>query len=187
MLWFMTLCIKKGEYLLRRKNALFIFCFGVFVMATVANAQTYQWVDDHGVVHLSDSPPSQGISTLVEIESPANFKRNPPTNLPSAQNTPNSESGNVPAAAAEERTEPQNITVELYTTIWCPYCKDARNFFRSRGISFTEYDIEKDEEAARRKNDLDGGRGVPFVVICDQKIRGFSTIAYERALASCGQ
>jgi len=80
-----------------------------------------------------------------------------------------------------------NITIELYTTIWCPYCKDARNFFRSRGISFSEYDIEKDEEAARRKNDLDGGRGVPFAVICDQKIRGFSTIAYEKALASCGQ
>ena len=29
--------------------------------------------------------------------------------------------------------------VELYTTSWCPYCKKARDFFRSRGISFTEY------------------------------------------------
>ena len=170
-----------------RKNGFFIFCFGVFVMSTGANAQTYQWVDDHGVVHLSDSPPSQGTNALVKIESHANFKPKPTTNLPSAQNTPNSESGNAPTAAAEERTELQNPTVELYTTSWCPYSKDARNFFRSRGISFSEYDIEKDEEAARRKNDLDGGRGVPFVVICDQKIRGFSTLAYERALASCGQ
>jgi hypothetical protein len=100
-----------------RKKTLFIFCFGVFVMAIVANAQTYQWVDDHGVVHLSDSPPSQGISTLVEIESPANFKPNPPSILPSAQNTPNSESGNAPTAAAEERTQPQDITVELYTRL----------------------------------------------------------------------
>lgn len=173
--------------MLIRKNALFIVCFVVFVMATVANAQTYQWVDDHGVVHLSDSPPLQDSNALVKIESHANFKPKPSSNLPSTQNTPNSESGNAPTEAAEERTEPQNITVELYTTSWCPYCKDARNFFRSRGISFSEYDIEKDEEAARRKNELDGGRGVPFAVICDQKIRGFSTIAYERALASCGQ
>jgi glutaredoxin len=170
-----------------RKNALFIFCFGVFVMATVANAQTYQWVDDHGVVHLSDSPAPQGTKALVKIESHANFKPKPSSNLSSAQNTPNSESVNAPTAAAEERTKTQNITVELYTTSWCPYCNDARIFFRSRGISFSEYDIEKDEGAARRKNDLDGGRGVPFAVICDQKIRGFSTIAYERALASCGQ
>ena len=73
-----------------RKNALFIFCFGVFVIATVANAQTYQWVDDHGVVHLSDSPPLQDTNALVEIESHANFKPKPPSNLPSAQNTPNS-------------------------------------------------------------------------------------------------
>jgi len=170
-----------------RKNALFIVCFVVFAMATVANAQTYQWVDDHGVVHLADSPPPQGANALVEVQSPANFKPKLPSSLPSAQYTPNSERGNAPTAAAEERTEPQNITVELYTTSWCPYCKDARNFFRSRGIYFSEYDIEKDEEAARRKNELDGGRGVPFAVICDQKIRGFSTIAYERALASCGQ
>ena len=87
--------------MLMRKNALFIFCFGVFVMATVANAQTYQWVDDHGVVHLSDSPPPQGTKALVEIESHANFKPKPPPNLPSAQNTPNSERGNAPTAAAE--------------------------------------------------------------------------------------
>jgi glutaredoxin len=176
-----------GEYLLMGKNVLFIFCFGMLVMITVANAQTYKWVDDHGVVHLADSPPLHGSNALVEIQSPANFKPKSPLNLPPAQNTLNSESINVPTAAADERTEPQNITVELYTTSWCPYCKDARNFFLSRGVSFTEYDIEKDEEAAHRKNDLDGGRGVPFAVICDQKIRGFSTIAYERALASCGQ
>jgi glutaredoxin len=178
---------KKGEYLLMKKNVLFIFCFGVLVMATAANAQTFKWVDDHGVVHLSDSPPSQGTSALVEIASPANFKSKPSSDLPSAQNITNPQGASGSPVAAEERAEPRNITVELYTTSWCPYCKDARNFFRSRGISFTEYDIEKDEEAARRKNSLDGGRGVPFAVICDQKIRGFSTIAYENALATCGQ
>jgi len=170
-----------------RKSALFILCFGMFVMATFANAQMFKWVDDHGVVHLSDSPPPQGTKALVESESHANFKTKPSSDLPSAQKTPNSENGNAPTAATEEQTKPQNITVELYTTSWCPYCKDARNFFRSRGISFSEYDIEKDEEAARRKNALDGGRGVPFAVICDQKIHGYSTIAYEKALASCGQ
>jgi glutaredoxin len=173
--------------LLMRKNALFIFCFGMLVMATVGNTQTYQWVDGHAVVHLSDSLPPHGTNALVEIKSPANFNPKTSPDLPSEQNTPNARSGSAPTAAAEERTEPQNIMVELYMTSWCPYCKDARNFFRSRGISFIEYDIEKDEEAACRKNPLDGGRGVPFVVICDQKIRGFFTIAYERALASCGQ
>jgi len=72
--------------------------------------------------------------------------------------------------------------VELYTTSWCPYCKQARDFFRAKGISFAEYDVEKDKDAARRMQQLDGRNGVPFVVIDGRGIRGFSQAAYEKAL-----
>ena len=72
--------------------------------------------------------------------------------------------------------------VELYTTSWCPYCQKARDFFRSRGISFTEYDIEKDKEAALRKKRLDNSNGVPFVVIDGRGIHGYSEAAYEAVL-----
>ena len=73
--------------------------------------------------------------------------------------------------------------VELYTTSWCPYCKKAANFFRSRGIPFKEYDIEKDKAAARRKKQLDKkGSGVPFAMINGKPIHGFSEAAYENAL-----
>jgi glutaredoxin len=76
-----------------------------------------------------------------------------------------------------ERTD-----VELYVTSWCPYCKQAIRYFRSRGIPFTAYDIEKDAIAGRRKSELDTRGGVPFAVINGQKIRGFSPEAYEKAL-----
>ena len=73
--------------------------------------------------------------------------------------------------------------VELYVTSWCPYCKKAENFFRSRGISFTSYDIEKDQQAAARKNQLDQkGEGVPFAVINGYAIHGFSPEMYAEAL-----
>jgi mycoredoxin len=72
--------------------------------------------------------------------------------------------------------------VELYSTSWCPYCKKARDFFRAKGISVTEYDVEKDREAARRMQQLDGGGGVPFAVIDGRAVRGFSEAAYEKAL-----
>jgi len=72
--------------------------------------------------------------------------------------------------------------VELYTTSWCPYCQKARDFFRSRGISFTEYDIEKDKEAALRKRQLDTRNGVPFAIIDGRGIHGYSEAAYEAAL-----
>jgi glutaredoxin len=73
--------------------------------------------------------------------------------------------------------------VELYVTSWCPYCKQATQFFRSRGIPFTAYDIERDKGAAQRKRQLDNRNGVPFALINGKAIHGFSAEAYERALA----
>lgn len=73
--------------------------------------------------------------------------------------------------------------VELYSTSWCTYCQKARQFFRERGISFTEYDIEKDPDAAYRKQQLDSaGRGVPFAVINGHRIHGYSEPLYLQAL-----
>jgi glutaredoxin len=78
--------------------------------------------------------------------------------------------------------ESERSKVELYVTSWCPYCKQAKQYFRSRDIPFTAYDIEKDGRAARRKAELDTRGGVPFAVINGQKIYGFSPEAYEKAL-----
>jgi glutaredoxin len=72
--------------------------------------------------------------------------------------------------------------VELYVTSWCPYCRQAIDFFRPRGIYYALYDIERDDNAARRKNELDPRKGVPFAVINGIKIHGFSEDAYLKAL-----
>ncbi len=72
--------------------------------------------------------------------------------------------------------------VELYVTSWCPYCRQAIDFFRSRGINPVVYDIERDDNAARRKKELDPRKGVPFAVINGVKIHGFSENAYLKAL-----
>ncbi len=73
--------------------------------------------------------------------------------------------------------------VELYVTSWCPYCKNAEEFFRSRGIATTIYDIEKDAKAASRKRKLDNREGVPFAVVNGWKIHGYSPEQYTDALA----
>ena len=72
--------------------------------------------------------------------------------------------------------------VELYVTSWCPYCTKAKAFFDQRGIDYQAYDIERDPAAARRKQQLDSGRGVPFAVINGIKISGWSQQAYQTAL-----
>ena len=63
--------------------------------------------------------------------------------------------------------------VVMYGTSWCPYCKKARLFFKSNGIDYVEYDIEKND-LAKRMYDLLGGNGVPLILVDDMKLQGFN-------------
>jgi glutaredoxin len=95
---------------------------------------------------------------------------------PPAEYTQKSES-----AQSSQQTVQQN-KVELYVTSWCPYCIKARQFFKSRGIKYRAYDIEKDAKAAARQRKLDSKKGVPFAVINGTKIHGYSPERYASAL-----
>jgi glutaredoxin-like YruB-family protein len=87
-----------------------------------------------------------------------------------------------PEETQEDAVAVTGPSVEIYETSWCRYCNKAKNFFRSRGIDFVTYDIEKDEQAARRMRSLTNRQAVPFVVINGQGISGYSVAAYEQAL-----
>lgn len=80
------------------------------------------------------------------------------------------------------RTPVRKNKVELYVTSWCPYCKKAIRYFQSRGIAYQAYDIEKDKQAAARKQQLDNRGGVPFAVINGKRIHGYSPERYGQAL-----
>lgn len=80
------------------------------------------------------------------------------------------------------RGSKQDVSVELFITSWCPYCRKAEAFLTANGIPFVAYDIEKDAEAARRKKRLDSRKGVPLVVINGQVLYGFSERIYRTAL-----
>lgn len=69
--------------------------------------------------------------------------------------------------------------VVMYATSWCPYCQQARNYFRQQGIAYTEYDIERDIEAKRRYQAF-GGRGVPVIFVGKRRMNGFSVSGFNR-------
>jgi mycoredoxin len=75
-----------------------------------------------------------------------------------------------------------NSNVEIFTTSWCPYCKQAKAYLKSMGIPYNEYDVEKSKEAMRRKKDLSPSDGVPVAVINGQVVDGFSEATYDAAL-----
>ena len=82
-----------------------------------------------------------------------------------------------PSQMVAEQTRAQ-ASVVLYATDWCGYCKQARQYFQQNGISFVEYDIEKDQRA-RNAYDSIGGNGVPVILVGDKRMNGFSVAGFQ--------
>jgi glutaredoxin-like YruB-family protein len=153
----------------------------------ISSAEIYKWVDENGITHYSDSP-THDIPVPVETENDAVE----PSKAESAHSRPISEKDGTDTLdpeffdllddSSEESVTAQASIVEIYETDWCGYCKKAKNFFRSRGIEFTTYDIDKDPRAARRMMTMTDQRVVPFVVINGKGIQGYSEQAYLQAL-----
>ncbi len=151
----------------------FILLALTICLCATAAAEIYKWVDDKGEMHITDSPPPPA-------KSPGEIKVYKDSQEDSVDTAPASgikKEESRPPVESKKKTE-----VVLYTTSWCPYCRKARDYLRSRGIDFIEYDIEKDKEAASRKKQLDNRGGVPFAIINGRSISGFSASAYDRAL-----
>jgi glutaredoxin 3 len=73
--------------------------------------------------------------------------------------------------------------VEMYTTMWCPYCARARALLEHKGVAFTEIDLM---EEPRRRDEMirrAGGRtSVPQIFIDGEHIGGSDDlIALDRA------
>ena len=125
-----------------------------FCLVSTVSAKLYTWIDKSGVTRRTYYPP------------PADQlgKRNQVQQAPSYQ-------------------KKKANQVELYVTSWCPYCKQAEDFFRLKGVKIKVYDIEKDRKAAARKKQLDkSGRGVPFAIVNGKRISGYSPGQYTKAL-----
>lgn len=48
--------------------------------------------------------------------------------------------------------------VEIYTWRTCPYCQRAKSLLDSKGVQYTEYSIDGDEEARAKMSERAGGR-----------------------------
>jgi len=69
----------------------------------------------------------------------------------------------------------------MYTTPSCGYCHRAKAYFNQHGIRFSERDVTRSSQAQRQFKALNG-RGVPLIIIGDQRIPGFNKAAIDRAL-----
>jgi glutaredoxin len=141
----------------------FILLLIIGASASNATAEIFRWVDEKGKIHFTDQPPEQVQAQKIKLKinsftsprvSPFNFD---PTLI---------------------STRRSSISVVMYSTTWCGYCKKARHFFNKNKIAFEEFDVEK---SSKGKNDYQAlqGRGVPIILVGDRRLDGFSVDSFE--------
>ncbi len=68
--------------------------------------------------------------------------------------------------------------IEIYTTMFCPFCYRAKALLNSKGVEFTEYDVGGSSDArARMRERAEGRHTVPQIFIDDVGIGGSDDLA----------
>lgn len=57
------------------------------------------------------------------------------------------------------------MTIKIYKTTTCPYCKMEAEYLKSKGIKFEEIYVDKDPKTVQEMIAESGQMGVPFTVI----------------------
>jgi glutaredoxin 3 len=75
------------------------------------------------------------------------------------------------------RTRKRMAVVTIYTTTACVFCLRAKEFLRSRGVSFREVDVSGDDDARERLIEQSNGRRtVPQIFVGDVHVGGYTDL-----------
>jgi glutaredoxin 3 len=80
---------------------------------------------------------------------------------------------------SEESLVGQTADIEIYTTTRCPYCRQAKAYMDEHGIEYLEKNVEEDIEL-RKEFRARGGRGVPYLFVYGEPMRGFDPARFEK-------
>ncbi len=75
----------------------------------------------------------------------------------------------------------KNITV--YSTPTCVYCKLAKDYFTSKGLSYSEFNVAEDDAKREEMVEKSGQLGVPVIDIDGKIFVGFNKSEIEKAIA----
>lgn len=64
--------------------------------------------------------------------------------------------------------------VTIYTTNYCPYCRQAERFLESKGVAFKNVDVTNDPPMREKLVELTGQKTVPQIFIGTESIGGYS-------------
>jgi glutaredoxin len=140
----------------------------VAAFAARSDTNVYRWVDQNGKVHFSDTPPPEEAKSVSQKRMGGGYV----------------EESNLPYAT---QVAMKRNPVTLYTANDCgDPCGRGRDLLSNRGVPFTEHDARAsnaDMEALRKAA---GGLEVPFLMVGENKIRGYDADVWNSALDSAG-
>lgn len=151
-----------------------VFLATLFLAGFPSAAEMYKWTDGDGVVHYGNSPP-QEIPPSTEVE-----------RVQSGRVSSFEGSGAVSPAGGDLtllKGASVSSPLEMFVTSWCPACRKASAALTAEGISFREYDIEKDPAALARAKALGYAGRIPFFAVNGRSRTGYSREWIAAALA----
>ncbi len=75
-------------------------------------------------------------------------------------------------------SQKQKQRVILYSTNGCPYCRQARNYFRAHRIPYVERNVDR-SLAAQRQFEAMNTYGTPTIVQGNRRLVGFSVARFR--------
>jgi glutaredoxin len=128
----------------------------------VQAGKVYKWIDAEGRIHFSDNPVG---ATNVEELKIRTF------------------TGASDVVLEGDDYGPREV--KILSTTWCGVCKTAKNYLAGKGIYFSEYDVETSDIGRQEFKRL-GGKGVPIILVGNQRMDGFSATKLDKMLKNVG-
>ena len=75
------------------------------------------------------------------------------------------------------------MKITIYSTPTCPYCVQAKQYFKKKNVDFEDIDVSSDKEKAHEMVELSGQMGVPVIKIDDEIIIGFDQAKIEKLIS----
>lgn len=74
------------------------------------------------------------------------------------------------------------MNVKVYSTPSCPWCTKAKDYLKANNVTFEEFDVSLDRNAAVEMVNKSGQRGVPVLDINGNIIVGFDKANIDKLL-----
>ncbi len=147
---------------------------GIALGVAVSAQTVYKSVGPNGQIVYSDRAPTVG-----HLEKTMKFADLPSSALAASaasfmeqfRRTHPTDSGAAAPASGSVAT--------LYSAAWCGYCKKAKAWLAARGVAYQDIDVDTPSGMAALAQATGGNGGIPVLVAKGQKIKGFSTAAYD--------